>query len=224
MCQKKTLSAKMVGGLASCYAMLGEEMTASTPAELVARWRQGDQQAAAELFQRHVHRLVALAQARLSAKMAQRIDPEDVVQSAYRSFFAGTRDGRYDLQRGGDLWQLLVTITLHKLQNQVRHNLAQKRAMDQEQSIDQPRDLCESPAPMLAQEPSPLEAVTLIDEVEHLMRSLDSNQRQILQLRLQGHDLREIANQTQCSHRTVCRVLERVRGQLEQAQQGRLSS
>jgi RNA polymerase sigma-70 factor (ECF subfamily) len=199
-------------------------MTASTPAELVARWQQGDQQAATELFQRHVDRLVALAQTRLSSKLSQRIDPEDVVQSAYRSFFAGTRDGRYDLQRGGDLWQLLVTITLHKLHNQVRHNLAQKRAVSQEQWLDPHLDPGETPTAMMAQEPSPLEAVTLIDEVEQLMRGLNPEQRPILQLRLQGYDLREIANETQCSHRTVCRVLERVRQQLEQARQARLST
>ena len=198
-------------------------MTASTPAELVARWQQGDQQAATELFQRHVDRLVALAQTRLSSKLSQRIDPEDVVQSAYRSFFAGTRDGRYDLQRGGDLWQLLVTITLHKLHNQVRHNLAHKRAVNQEQSLERDLDPGETPTAMTAQEPSPLEAVTLIDEVEQLMRGLNPEQRSILQLRLQGYDLREIANETQCSHRTVCRVLERVRQQLEQARQARLS-
>jgi RNA polymerase sigma-70 factor (ECF subfamily) len=199
-------------------------MTASTPAELVARWQQGDQQAATELFHRHVHGLVALAQTRLSSKLSQRIDPEDVVQSAYRSFFAGTRDGRYDLQRGGDLWQLLVTITLHKLHNQVRHNLARKRAVNQEQWLDRNLDPGEMPTAMMAQEPSPLEAVTLIDEVEQLMRGLNPEQRPILQLRLQGYDLREIANETQFSHRTVCRVLERVRQQLEQARQAGLST
>src|SRR5262245_58097585 len=54
---------------------------------LVSRWRAGDQQAAAELFRRYASRLIALAQSRLSASMASRVDPEDVVQSVYRSFF-----------------------------------------------------------------------------------------------------------------------------------------
>src|SRR5262249_61199873 len=77
---------------------------------LVARWREGDQQAAAELFRRYADRLVALAKSRLSQKMARRVDPEDVVQSVYRSFFAETKEGRYEFERGGDLWHLLVTI------------------------------------------------------------------------------------------------------------------
>src|ERR1700722_1524252 len=89
---------------------------------LVARWRQGDQQAAAELFQRYANRLIALARSRLSTKMARRVAPEDLVQSVYRCFFANTRAGRYDLERGGDLWQLLVRIALHKLGDHIRRN------------------------------------------------------------------------------------------------------
>lgn len=79
---------------------------------LVARWQQGDQTAAAELFQRYASRLIALARSQLSVKLAQRVDPEDVVQSVYRSFFVDARNGRYDFQHGGDLWRLLVTMTL----------------------------------------------------------------------------------------------------------------
>src|SRR5262249_38052565 len=100
---------------------------------LVARWRAGDERAAAELFSRYAQRLIALARSRLSPKLSARIDPEDVVQSVYRSFFAETREGRYDLQRGGDLWQLLVVITLHKLNDQVKHNSSGKRAVGREQ-------------------------------------------------------------------------------------------
>ena len=72
-------------------------------AALLARWRDGDQQAAAELVQRFTGRLLALARGQLSDKLARRVDPEDVVQSAYRSFFAGARADRYVLQRSGDL-------------------------------------------------------------------------------------------------------------------------
>src|SRR5262249_61833539 len=89
-------------------------------ASLLARWREGDQQAAAEIFRRYVGRLIGIVQARLSAKLARRVDPEDVVQSAYRSFFAGARNGQYDLPLGRDLWRLLVAITLHKLPDQVK--------------------------------------------------------------------------------------------------------
>src|SRR5437879_3375640 len=96
-------------------------------AELMARWRQGDQEAAEELFRRYAERLLALARSRLSARLARHVDPEDVVQSAFRSFFTGARADRFALRRSGDLWRLLVAITLHKLQHQVERHTAGKR-------------------------------------------------------------------------------------------------
>ena len=45
--------------------------------ELVARWRNGDQEAASELFHRYFARLLALADSRLSAKLALRANAED---------------------------------------------------------------------------------------------------------------------------------------------------
>src|SRR5262249_29880418 len=125
--------------------------------DLVARWREGDQQAAEELFRRYAERLIALARSRLSAKLARRIDPEDVVQSVYRSFFTDSREGRYDLQRGGDLWRLLVAITLHKLHDQIRRNTRGKRTVEREQNLGTDEVWLGMLPHSLAHEPSPVE-------------------------------------------------------------------
>jgi RNA polymerase sigma factor (sigma-70 family) len=185
---------------------------------LVARWRAGDQQAAADLFRRYAERLIALARSRLSSRMAQRIDPEDVVQSAYRSFFADSRDDRYDIERGGDLWQLLVTITLHKLHHHVTRESAQKRSVDRERNFGSEDSLLGIQGHLRAQEPSPMEAVALSELVEQVMRQLDPRERRMLELRLQGHNLDEIAAETQLSRRTVRRTLKEVKDRLEQWQ------
>ncbi len=66
--------------------------------ELLNRFRGGDDDAARELFDRYVHRLIGVARNRLSVKLARRVDPEDIVQSAYRSFFRGADDGNYSLE------------------------------------------------------------------------------------------------------------------------------
>jgi RNA polymerase sigma factor (sigma-70 family) len=185
-------------------------------ADLIRRWREGDQPAAGELFRRYADRLIALARGRLSAKLARSVDPEDIVQSAYRSFFADTREGRYSLERGGDLWQLLVTITLHKLQHRVERSQAQKRAVEQEQHFGSEDSLLGLQPHLLRCEPSPAEAIALADEMEQLMGRLDSACRRILELRLQGHNLAEVATQTDCSVRSVQRALERIKQQLKQ--------
>ena len=191
-------------------------MTNDQAAKLVAQWRAGDQQAATELFQRYAGRLVALARGRLSHRVRRHLDPEDVVQSVYRIFYAQSREGRYDLQCGGDLWQLLVTMTLNKIKNQTKHLYQAKRAVDRQQNFGSEDSLLGLRAQALAREPTPLESVVLTDLVEQIMQKLDSLSRRVVELRLQGHTLEEIAAATQFSERTVCRILDEVKQHLEQ--------
>lgn len=183
---------------------------------LVARWRGGDQQAAEKLFGLYAGRLIALAQGRLSNRLAGRVDAEDVVQSAYRSFFSGARADRFSLQHGGGLWRLLVAITLHKLSDQVDRHTAERRTVDAERHFAGEDSLVALGARLAVRNPSPVDAIALADELEQVMRSLEPQPRRILELRLQGHDLAEIATQVACSERTVIRVLKRIKEQLAQ--------
>ncbi len=190
--------------------------------ELMARWRVGDQQAAEALFQRHAERLLALVRTRLSHQLARRFDPEDVVQSAYRSFFVGARDGRYVLTQSGDLWHLMVRITLNKLFRQVQHHQAAKRAFGRENDVQGAGGLSVFEAESLARDPSPVEAAALAEELEQLMRGLDVHRRRIFELRLQGHTLEEIAADTRHSVRTVRRRLDQIKESLERRYQEQL--
>lgn len=174
----------------------------------LARWRAGDQQAAAELLRRYTNRLIGLARSRLPAKLATRVDPEDVVQSVYRSFFAGVSEDRYDLRHGGDLWRLLVTITLRKVYFQVRHHGAGKRAVNLDLGYSSEDSLLGLQPDLLAREPSPVEALALAEQLEQLFARLTPLQRRIVELRLQGHNLDEIAAQVERTERTVRRVLD----------------
>ena len=102
-------------------------MVDQTSKDLLVRYRAGDSRAANEIFDRYLRRLIELARKRISSKVARRIDPEDIVQSAYRSFFVHARDGDFVLQRANDLWRLLAGITLNKLHGQVERHTAQRR-------------------------------------------------------------------------------------------------
>jgi len=181
---------------------------------LMNRWREGDERAADDLFHRYVDRLLALARSRLSEKLAARFDPEDVVQSAYRSFFDKAKNGRFALERSGDLWRLLAAITINKLNHQIERNTAAKRGIDQEQGASSwlgQLDLVEA----VTGDPSPSEVVALADEMELLMRDLAPQNRRMLELRLRGYTLEEIAVEVQRSERTVRRVMEQVKQTLE---------
>lgn len=183
--------------------------------ELIARWRQGDEQAANELFHRYASRLLALADSRLSGKLERRGNAEDVVQSAYRSFFAAARDGRYVLERSGDLWRLLVAITLHKVRKHAEYHTAAKRSINRERETDADAQWFGLPLEVLAQEPSPAEAAALTDEIQHVLQRLEPQQQRVLELRLQGYSVEEIATQCACSSRTVKRALAIIREELE---------
>lgn len=184
--------------------------------KLIGKWKAGDQQAGNELFQRYVDRLTALARSRLSAKLSSRVDAEDVVQSAYRSFFARARDGQFAVDEGGDLWRLLVAITLHKLHDQVKRHTAEKRSVDAEHAFGGEDSLFGIKPEVFVQDPSPLAALALADEVEQFMRYLQPVDRRILELRLQGYTLLEIAELTCRSTPTISRLLERFKRYLKQ--------
>ena len=56
--------------------------------------RQRDDQAAQVVYDRFARRLIALARAQMAQRLAQKIDPEDVIQSAFHSVFRGLGEGR----------------------------------------------------------------------------------------------------------------------------------
>ena len=181
---------------------------ADTTVRLVEQFQTGDADSADELFQRYVERLSRLARSRLSARLARRVDPEDVVMSAYRSFFLGARDGRFVIRRSGDLWALLVRMTLHKLYRTAAYHRAEKRSIDAEARTS--ADIDHVPS----DQPTPDEVATAADLLESLLSTLPDHHRRMLELRLQGERIADIATATQVTERTVRRVLEQVRGRL----------
>jgi RNA polymerase sigma factor (sigma-70 family) len=185
-----------------------ETRDAWTSLVLLERLRGGDDSAAEAIFVRYFHRLTLLARSRLSARLARRTDPEDIVQSVYRSFFVGVREGRYTLGRGGDLWRLLASITKHKLLRQVRHQRTDRRSIDRECSLDQ---VGEGGLPDREREPTPEEALALADELERVFALLDPFGRRVLALRLKGLQIATIAADTGRAERSVRRALARVR-------------
>jgi RNA polymerase sigma-70 factor (ECF subfamily) len=89
--------------------------------ELMARLREGDVQGAQAVVDRFARRLVGLAAARLPPVLSAKVDPENLVQSAFRSFFLRHADGRLDPENGDDLWTLLTVQTVRKCGHKVNY-------------------------------------------------------------------------------------------------------
>ncbi|WP_165249425.1 sigma-70 family RNA polymerase sigma factor [Paludisphaera soli] len=179
-----------------------------TSLDMLERFRVGDERAADALFARYFERLAALARSRLSARLARRTDPEDVALSAYRSFFEGAREGRFVLGRGGDLWRLLATIARRKILKQARRDRAARRSIDLETPLDPHAEAAIADG---RGDPTPEEAAALADELERVFALLDPFGRRVLELRLQGLTIEEIAEAAGRSERTVRRSLAQVR-------------
>lgn len=184
-------------------------MTSHTSKELLQQYSAGRDGAATEIFDRYVMRLVALVRKRTSPKLARRFDPQDVVQSAYRSFFVAARDGQFVWRRSGDLWRLLVAITLNKLHGQIERQTAGKRDVAKEKS---PGDLAFE---KLAPNPTPDEEAALLEQLQQFMVGLSEAKRQVLQMRLAGLTVEQIAVGINRSQRTVRRLLQQVQADLE---------
>ncbi len=180
------------------------------------RLRHGDQQAAGDVFRRYAGRLVGLARRRLDERARRLIDPEDVTQSVFRTFFRRCADHQFDLVSWDGLWSLLTVITLRKCGRQTRQLRAGCRDVRREEAPPAGPDGSLGGWEAPGREPTPAEAATLADTVEQLLRDLDEREQGVVTLSLAGHSIPDISRQLGRSERTVYRVLDRVRRQLRE--------
>ena len=182
--------------------------------DLVQRLRNGSDTAAREVFDRYVERLLLLSKRRIGQRMNSRVDPEDVVQSVFRTFFTRMKNDQFDIAAEDDLFKLLVRITTHKTLRQIAHHRAAKR--DPNLEAGHGDDAREMLLQAMDSEPTPETIVTFMDQLEHFLGQLVPEDRQILELRLQGFSTEEIAEKLGSYDRKIRRVLERIRGVAEE--------
>jgi RNA polymerase sigma-70 factor, ECF subfamily len=185
---------------------------------LMGRLRAGDQDAATAVFRRFTGRLIALARAELDARTRGKVDPEDVVQSTYRSFFTRVDGGQFDVATWDALWGLLTVITVRKCMNRARFFRAERRDARAEFAPGSGSVGAGVPVLAIDREPTPSEAAMLTETIEQLLRGLDSDDRAIVELSLQGYTTSEIGARLRFAERTVRRVRERLKGRLQRLQ------
>jgi RNA polymerase sigma-70 factor (ECF subfamily) len=186
--------------------------------DVMARLRAGDEEAAARVFCRFRHRLIGLARSRLDSLIRRKTDPEDILQSVFRSFFRRVGDNDWGPEGWDSLWSLLAVMTIRKCSRRAHYFRAARRDARREASaVDDKGRLCWE---TLARDPTPREALVLAETVELLLSALGERDRTIVSLRLQGYQSLEIAAHVGCTQRTVQRVLERAAKRLRQTDVG----
>lgn len=180
-------------------------------ADLVRRVRTGDPDAAAELVRRYEPAIRRVVRVRLGGRVGALFDSMDVCQSVLGSFFLRAAAGQYALDTPADLLKLLTVMARNKLAFQVRKQRAQKR--------DCARDV---PAELAADQPAEDATPSHQAEVKDLLRELDRRlspeERQLVELRNQGHEWDSIAERMNGSAEALrkkhARALDRVAKEL----------
>jgi len=171
----------------------------------------GEHHAAEPLWDAFFPRLLRLARRTVSTSQLQAVDADDIVQSAFVTFWQQTEKGDFgtDLDRD-QLWKLLATITVRKALGQLRRENARKRgggAVTAESALradgDRPFKLDQTFGQIATQDFDLM--------CEERLLSLDEDVRAVAILKLTGRTNSEIASELSCTVRRVERKLALIR-------------
>lgn len=178
---------------------------AATDRTLVRRFQSGQNAAATELYVRYADRLAKLARSEMSPRLNSQFDPEDVVQSVFRTFFRRANEPYFQVPSGDQIWRLLLVIATNKVRKLGRYARQQKRDVGRTVAIDEAASAASDDHASLAI----LEMV-----VRGALEGLPEYQRTMIEMRIQGYTTEEIAARTQRCTRTVERIVQRFRDQM----------
>ncbi len=174
----------------------------SSDRSLIALVRDGNENAASELYGRYARRLFGLVEAKMGDRLRKQTTPEDIVQSVFKSVFRGVKSGHYDAPPGETLWNLMAIVAVHKLSRTAEHHSAKRR--DASRNI--PLSNLEEAVSNHSFSAELLELS--VRETLSAMRPIDQT---IFKLRLKQHTVDEISELTNRSRRTVERSLQNSR-------------
>ena len=193
-------------------------MTEHSVTQWINDLKDGDEQAAQQLWERYFEALTRLARRKLGMLPRRVADEEDIALSAFDSFYRKASDGKFPkLDDRDDLWKLLFTITERKAYGQIRQETRQKRGSGNlrgESVFQQNRDGEESnwKDAVVDQSPTPEYAAEIADQVRSLLTTLDDDSlRTVALMKMEGCTNQEVADTIGCSERSVKRKLQVIR-------------
>jgi len=196
--------------LATPPIMDKELKRSSSPSDrtLLLRFKKGEEDAATGIYLRYAHRLQLLALSQAGRALAVRLDPEDVVQSVFRTFFRRAAQGHYDIPDGEELWKLFLVLALNKIRCLAAYHRAKKR------DVSHTTDLSKLFKEPIADLPDDTAFGILRMTVDDILNSLPESQRSMVVMRIEGCDIQQIAVATERSKRSVERALQTFRERL----------
>ena len=186
-------------------------LSQTTDQSLLRRFRDGSDDAATALYIRYAERLQRLADFQVSPQLAARIDPEEIVQSVFRTFFRLAGQGQYDVADREELWKLLLVMALNKIRTSGNFYNAAKR----DSARTKPLPTASSDYSTVAESSVAYQVLKMT--VEEVVAALPEEQQPIVCLRIDGFELDEIAEKTGRSKRSIERILQSFRRRLQES-------
>jgi RNA polymerase sigma-70 factor, ECF subfamily len=171
-------------------------MNAVPDQQLISAYREGDEAAASQLFERYYVRLLDLIRGQLGWKLREVEGSTDVAQSVLRSFFCQIRQDKVEVTPDNSLWPLLATIALNKVRNRGKFWKRERRDPSRQVQLGAGPDPLETG-------PAPDDVAAVKELVDRLLEPFSERRRQIIKLILEGHGVGEIAKLIGTTERTV---------------------
>ena len=183
------------------------EETPEDFAALMAQVRFGSPEAAEQLWRKYGPYIVHAVRRSLHRRLRSRFDSQDFVQAAWASFFTDLPDASR-LNSPAALVQFLTTVARHKVVAETRRQRGPRRSIQRQRSLRRPRT---NQRYADRKSPTPSQQVSEEDFVEHIVADQPERYGRVVQMRLNGMDENEIAEQEKTTARTVRRVMADLR-------------
>ncbi len=176
--------------------------------DLLARIKDGDEEAACELLTRYESKVRLVVRRQLPRLLRSRFDSLDFLQSVWGSFFHRIRTGPNDLNEEQGLIAFLAWAARNKVIDEYRRAATQKQDVTREErlGIRGDQEAC------LAGGDTPSQLAQANETYDRLRDLLPEDRRVILEWKAAGYSSREIGDRLGMSERTVQRVLEDLKG------------
>lgn len=181
---------------------------------LIARAREGDTAALAELVRLYEPEVRIVARVLLGPALRPHLDSLDLVQSVHRSLMMGLRMDKFDISTPQNLIALTLTMVRRKAARKWRHARRQQRLSH---GPGQKERLPELLASLVSPEADPAHTAQLNDAIAQLCAGLNERERRVMELRLQGYNTVETARELGEDANVLRAYLSRLRERLRSA-------
>lgn len=170
---------------------------------LLQQAMRGDSVAMTTLIERYEPQIRVVVRARLGAPLKRHLDSVDVLQSVHRSLIVGLQRGQFKIESVDKLVALAATIAQRKIAQHWRHAQSEAAHVASCERLGQPH------------EPNPGELLAAKEQTDEILDRLGPLDRQVLELRLRGHNTAEAARILGLEANVVRVRLSRLRARLK---------